>query len=220
MNTQTLSIARALPMIKALDQEINDFISQKLPLIGLSIGSVSKKPWAPNLVATKEEEARAAFQSNMDTYDNLVNKRRALKAAVNVSNALAKIKIDPFPEMTVAEALELKKSLKQREALALEIQRQVVALNTEANKLANAYQQAVQAQIKDLISPEMDQAARQTIWEETAKRLEATMAVSTLDPNGLVERYSKLIAENKVLKGEIDIRFTEHNTATMITINW
>lgn len=100
MTQETMTIHKALSELKLLDDRIQKAIAE-------NIGCVANKHSNEKINGIPLEEYEILIQSRYDKANDLINRRKAIKRAVVLSNAVTKVKISDI-EYTVAEAIEMK----------------------------------------------------------------------------------------------------------------
>ena len=118
---EKMTITRALTELKTLDKRI-----QKTTGSGVFI-SFQGKFHKPNEYSKK---GPAVYQSVMD----LLNRRKRIKSAIVSSNAVTNVKICG-KEMTIAEAIETKSSIKHHEYLIGQLKRQYADANRSVENI-------------------------------------------------------------------------------------
>ncbi len=215
-NTTTLTITRALTLIKSLDNEIKTYFDQERILISALIGT--KEKTVLRMIQNKEE-LTAKIQSDYDGLNALVNKRRAIKNAVVLSNATCLINIDN-KVITVAEAIELKNQLPIKESILKAYRNQYSQvqkfLDKNANELETRILELVKYQTNEDTTAE-DKLKMLTIVRENEEK---NSLAKLYDPINLVEKITQLENEIRTIKNELDYVLSEHNATTTISVNY
>lgn len=100
MTTEKMTVHKALAELKLLDDRINKAIAE-------GIYCVANKHSNDKINGIPLDEYTKAMQGRYDKAVDLINRRKAIKRAVVLSNATTKVKIADV-EYTVAEAIEMK----------------------------------------------------------------------------------------------------------------
>jgi len=201
-----LTITRALVELKTLDSRITKLVDTT------SFIAMKTKNKNYNLV---EEDYKKNVMASYQSLNDLIARRDSIKNAIVLSNATTQVTV-AGKTMTVANAIEFKKTIEYKKKI-LEImkkQRQAVTIESENHK------QKVQAKIDDNIriicgkDTKPDTNTIQTISDGIAKG----DPVEIYDPLGL----DVLIKELEELTGEftanIDYVLSESNALTKITV--
>lgn len=117
MTHESMTVHRAMVELKTIDKRIAKEIDN-------ASFCTSAKVNTKKLFGQPAEEFYRQAQSGFDSITGLINRAAAIKAAISVSNAKTKIKVNE-QEMTVAEAISLKQNLiplRQKLLNALNIQ--------------------------------------------------------------------------------------------------
>lgn len=101
MNTETMTIHRALVELKTLDARITKTINETTFV-------TSNKHSNTKINGKSIEDFTKSVKENISSIRTLINRREALKKAVTQSNAVTKVTVGGI-EYTVAEAIEAKK---------------------------------------------------------------------------------------------------------------
>lgn len=100
MTKETMTVHKALAELKLLDNRIDKAIAE-------GVYCVAKKHSAEKIGGVTLDEYISIMQGRYDKANDLINRRKAIKKAVVLSNAVTKVKIADV-EYTVAEAIEMK----------------------------------------------------------------------------------------------------------------
>lgn len=102
MTQQKMNVHKALCEVKMLDKRIAEEINN-------AVFCGANKHMDKKISGKSIEEAKTSMRSEYNKIDDLIRRRNAIKKAISLSNAIAKITVGD-KEMTVAEAIELKNS--------------------------------------------------------------------------------------------------------------
>lgn len=102
MTKETMTIHKALTELKKLDSRIKE-VNRACKLVGYKKNSQSK------IDGQTIQGVKADMKADYDKLNDLINRRKAIKRAITLSNATTTIKVNDL-EMTVAEAIEYSKS--------------------------------------------------------------------------------------------------------------
>lgn len=100
MNTEKMTVHKALAELKLLDDRIDKAIAD-------GVYCVANKHSNDKINGVPLDEYTKTMQGRYDKASDLINRRKAIKRAVVLSNATTKVKIADV-EYTVAEAIEMK----------------------------------------------------------------------------------------------------------------
>lgn len=211
-----ITLTRALSLIKSIDQEIKTYFDQERILISALIGN--KERIATKMIKDKEE-LTSRIQSDYDTLNNLMNKRRAIKNAIVLSNATSTVNIND-QEITVAEAIELKNHLPVREHVLKAYRNQYSAtqkfLDKNASEVENRINELIKIQVNEDTKPE-DKLKIMDIIRENENN---TSLATLFDPINLIDKIKKTETEINNIKSELDYVLSEHNAVTTITVSY
>lgn len=209
--TQTMSIHAALGELKKLNQRI-DNKNRSLLLIGAKKKSNDKVVTTDYTREQFEEKVRAELES----HEADVTRFGRIKAAVVLSNAVTKLLVGT-KEMTVAEAIETKSTIKYKKDLlsrmkskrreiysSVEMYNERVENNLD-NQLASLGVKDKNSSAAENLSSFMDQYRNQNAWE-------------VIDPLKLDERITALEEEILEFETNVDVALSQSNALTTITI--
>ena len=201
-----ITITRALAQVKSL----NDRIAR-----GSNVAFITTLAGGKHATGTKEQEVAATLAASLQSVQDLIAQRNALKGAIIKSNATATVTINGATT-SVAEAIERKGSI-QLEQVLLQNLRQQLAQSTRTVEQAN-----VQVNLR------LDQLLQTTVGKDR-KVDEAEVAgirdpflkaneVKLLDPNKLQVVIDKLQASIEGFLLEVDYALSEVNATTKIEV--
>lgn len=206
-----ISINRGLSELKLLDNRIRKSIESRF--IDIKVANQDRLWKTPTLVKDFEE----LVKSNLQSIHDLMERRKAIKSAISISNAMTKVMISN-KEYTVAEAIERKSSIEYEKCL-LDILRRdfryaLKEINDYNERLENKISDSIDAMIssdsknKDLI----EQANK--FAEEQRKSKKLVM----VDPIDIEKYISNLDKEIDEFLSEVDFVLSESNAKTLINI--
>lgn len=209
-----MSITRALAEIKRIDDSVQRELSGST-FVAVSIGlNANAKLMGVGTI----EQTKAKIQSSFDSLNNLFVKRERLKAAVVRSNAATTITLGN-KVVTVAEAIELKKSIESKRSLlntmqyALQNARNVVA--TQSAKLETE----IETSYQNLLGNEkgkVDSDMLATITKSKREQKEPAL----IDPLNIEGKIEWLTKEVSLVDTELDFLLSEANAKTEIEVDF
>lgn len=208
-----ISITRALAEVKSLDDRIAKAV-QSGAFVAVTQGKGDRRRMTSTSasIQTVEQSIKSAYMSITD----MINRRKALKAAVIRSNAETTVTIGTV-SMTVAEAIERKNSIKLEGLLVHTIQRQLGAANQQVavanQKLADDVEKATSAAYgsdKTKLTPEM--------FESIAAPRRTEYEAAVLDPLSMTTGLTAMMDAVDSFITEVDFVLSESNAKTTITV--
>lgn len=203
----TISVADALGRLKIMSNRIDD--ATKQPFI--AVRTAGRIPGFVSALAF-ETEARAAFQSVVALLANYAT----LKAALVESNATTTVTIGN-QTMTVAAAIERKKSIVQDQALLAvftvqltQAQRSVDVQNTQVAQVADKQAIAFFGDKTEKTTAEYMQFVAHYIQQNGSQ---------LIDPLDLKARIRVLADSTQTFLANVDLMLTTSNVRTEITID-
>lgn len=203
-----MSITRALSELKLLDKKI-----EKATINALFVATaVGKKPVKGfESVVEFEGTAKSQYQS----LEDLIKRRQTIKSEIVKSNANTLVVIGGV-EMTVAEAIERKTSIKYEEKLLFIMKRQFEATvdkaESENNRVKDRLDQLLEAQFGK------DSKTKNEETEAISKQFFETNEVKVIDPLKLRVKIEELEEKIDNFHSEVDHVLSDSNTLTKIEI--
>lgn len=207
---EKMTITRALAELKLLDSRITDKINASSFTTALQAG---QKIFGRLTIEEFKSQSAAALQSVLD----LIARRDAIKKAIVLSNAKTRVKIGSG-EMTVAEAIERKASIKYEKLLLSQLTRQLKSAEVEitrGNETANnkALEAINNAFGKETIkNPDSD--VYKSIYDSTYNRLKFEL-VDAISIGQLIQELSESIQD---FESNIDFELSTSNATTFIEV--
>ena len=203
-----VTVTRALTQVKTLDERIANFAQKSEPVVSYKIG---QKSAGGRPVQEVEQLVTASFQSVKD----LIAQRNTIKAAIIRSNSDTVVSIAGV-QMTVAEAIERKSSIRLEAALLQTMKAQLGAATVKVEQLnrqmeADLQQLMVAAVGKDRVVTEGELSA---IRDPFITQKQATL----IDPLDLAKQIALLDATIVGFTSEVDFVLSESNAITKIVI--
>lgn len=213
MTTMTMTVTRALAELKFLDDRINRAIMTGT-FIGISIGRDDSKK---TNTGASVDEATKVITASHQRVESLIANREKIKRAIIRSNSETKVKIVD-QEITVAEAIELKKSVVYRESYINAMRNAVHAARINVNAGNTALDTAINQSVNTVYGNDkgkVDAAMYDAVAVPQKKQKEHAL----LDPckvDELIEKQSEIVDS---IKKELDFILSESNAKTNITID-
>lgn len=212
MNTEKMTIHRALAELKLIDSKIDKAVALIEPtgvmqMDKLVNGFYKKEDFEAN--------ARSRYQSVVD----LINRKIKIKSAIVTANAVTKVKIGEV-EMTIAEAINFKTVITAKRNLITVLTNQHRAVKAKYTTENENINRVALDNAKIMIGKQGDNGVKPTdndvknIVEPFVKRNEYHL-VDPLDAEKLIE---KLQNEVNTFEMEVDAALSEINAITIIEL--
>lgn len=210
-----MSITRALAEIKRLDDRINREIMNGT-FVGVTVGKNQlRKMHQGNQTIS---DAEAAIKGSFQRVDALMRNRERIKAAVVKSNATVEVTIGDRT-LTVAEAIELKKSVSLKETYLVQLRRHLQAATINIEAIREKMQQSIDRSIDAVYSSGSTQKVTSEQYDAVAKPQEERSTPALLDPADIASRITALEADVSLVKTELDFVLSESNARTDIDVD-
>ena len=203
-----MSITRALVELKTLDNRIIKAIDSIMP-VALVTGKGS-----PRGFKTTEEftaKAKESYQSAVD----LMNRRSVIKGAIVKANAETVVTVGG-KEMTIAQVIEKKNSIKYDRALLNTILRQYTTILNQSTQIENDVEMKLQRLLE--VNFGKDSKAKPDEFDAIAKPFKEANMPTIIDPLGANTLIEKLQKEISDFESEVDFTLSEINAKTEIEV--
>ena len=199
-----ITLTRALSELKRLDNQITERIN-KTQFISVK-GEMRDPPVSMKKVV-------ATHQS----IEDLIEYRRKLKSAIIMSNAVTVVNICDR-EMTVAEAIEEKQSIKHKRTLLSAMRRQYAAAQVEIDTQNNNVRRKLENELlaQNAKSASSDETASARHFQEMQKSYKNLHTIKFHDPLGLESKIEKLDKYINDFTTEVDHVLVESNAVTRV----
>ena len=211
MNTDTISITRALKELSVLDKRLVKGVGN-LTLVDITQGKFKGKA-LKSQITVSEFERNAV--SSYESFGDLLKRRISLKNAIVTSNANTNVNISGT-NFTVAEAIEQKNSIGIKKALLLELKRQKTLIDGE---LATSRVQ-LDANLDKFIEQNLgkDRKTNKDDFDNIAKPYIEANELTMVDPINIAAQIETLETEIENFETNVDIVLAESNAKTVVTI--
>lgn len=199
------SVTQALAELKLLDKRIGAYTSNSVQWVDVSVKT------SPVDVARFEARVNAEYQSVQD----LIKRRQTIKQAVILSNARTRVKVADWGG-TIAEAIELKKSLDYKKNLLERMRSNLLLVRTRLQQ----EETNLQARLDRLLSSELGKDVKtnpETIQSIT-KSFYENNKVAFVDPLHLQYKIRDLEVEIESFETNVDWVLSEANGRTTIDV--
>lgn len=207
-----ISVTRALATLTKVDGKIEKRIDQ-LNTVQIAKGTEDHRSIPGSLIsiADFETSAKADFQGLKD----LLAVRDELKAKVVQSNAVTLVTVGG-KEMTVAQAIEGKRTVAYKELLLSKLKAQYNFAQNRLNKEVADFETKLEQARAPYISRDKAPDPEQIKTVEGPTRLMSTPSI--VDPLGLADVIRNLEAEIEDFKSNVDFVLSESNARTEVEI--
>lgn len=212
--TTTMSVTRALAELKRLDDKTSRAISGAT-FIGVQIG-MDGQAQVYNAKGTTVDQLKATIQSAYDSVSDLFNQRAKIKAAIVKSNAETVVNVGGR-SMSVAEAIELKKSIENKRLLLSMMQRQSSSAQQLVSQLDAKLEADIDSNLKTVYGSDKSKQDA-SAYDMIAKPQKAAKAPTLIDPIKLVDKIAMVTEEVSLVDTELDFTLSESNARTTITV--
>lgn len=207
-----ISITRALATLKSIDTKITKQ-TDRLDAIAVTDGQGEFRKLVAKAGTVDQFSEKAATQ--LQSLTDLLTQRDAMKAAIIQSNAVTTITVGS-KTVTVAQAIEQKRSVVLRQALLAKIKSQVNLGNALLTKRTAEFEVGLSVKLDTLLG--RDRATKGEDVEGITKPLRERGEPSLLDPVGLAAYADTLETEIDDFLTEVDFALSESNARTEIEI--
>ena len=209
-----MSVTRALAELKRLDDRLNRMTTDQSIFVSVAVGQGDKQKVLG--VSDTVQNVVSQIQSNRDRVNSMIEQRAKIKAAVVASNAATKVKLGSR-EMTVAEAIELKKSIDVQRNMLATYRRQVIQANALVAKQNAALEAQIETNLATIYGNEKGKVDA-SMFEAIAKPQREQKEASLIDPIKINDLIKSLEDEISLVETELDFSLSEINAKTEIDI--
>ena len=209
-----MSVTRALAELKRLDDRLNRMTTDQSIFVSVAVGQGDKQKVLG--VSDTVQNVIAQIQSNRDRVNSMIEMRAKIKAAVVASNAATKVKLGTR-EMTVAEAIELKKSIEVKRNMLATYRRQVIQANALVTKQNAALEAQIETNLATIYGNEKGKVDA-SMFEAIAKPQREQKEASLIDPIKINDVIKSLEDEISLVETELDFTLSESNAKTEIEV--
>lgn len=200
-----ISVTRALAEIKSLNDRIEK-ATRQAAFISITVGG--------KMVNGGDLQAQTlALKANLQSVQDLIARRAAVKGAIIRSNAVTTVTINGV-ELSVAEAIERKGSIEKERTLLAVLTQQLGRVRTEVERNNVAMQGRIDTMLQAAVGKE--RKATEEELEAISKPYTASNITSPLDPSGLEAVIAKLESDINGFVFEVDFVLSEANAKTLI----
>lgn len=209
-----MSVTRALAELKRLDDRLNRMTTDQSIFVSVAVGQGDKQKVLG--VSDTVQNVIAQIQSNRDRVNSMIELRAKIKAAVVASNAATKVKLGAR-EMTVAEAIELKKSIDVKRNMLSTYRRQVIQANALVSKQNATMEAQIEMNLATIYGNEKGKVDA-SMFEAIAKPQREQKEASLIDPIKINDLIKSIEEEISLVETELDFTLSESNAKTEIEI--
>lgn len=210
---QLVSVTRALALLKQTDERIQRAMQDKFVDVSIGKGTNRKAQRGSDSIEVVEKN----IQASVDSVRDLLERRAVIKAAIVGSNAKESMFVCG-KYVTVAEAIEMKRSVEYKRQLLAVMKQQLLQSTNQVTTL----NQQMEAQIDTLAatmltsdkSTKIDPAVLAAIGEPQRNQKQASL----IDPTNLSTFIKKLEDEVSEIDTELDFSLSEINAKTQILV--
>lgn len=209
-----MSVTRALAELKRLDDRLNRMATDQSIFVSVAVGQGDKQKVLG--VSDTVQNVVSQIQSNRDRVNSMIEMRAKIKSAVVASNAATKVKLGAR-EMTVAEAIELKKSIDVKRNMLATYRRQVIQANALVAKQNAALEAQIETNLATIYGNEKGKVDA-SMFEAIAKPQREQKEASLIDPIKINDLIKSLEDEISLVETELDFTLSESNAKTEIDV--
>jgi hypothetical protein len=204
MATQ-MSVTQALPELKLLNRRIEKLMTNVYNWCKVS----------HNGAPVDKEKHKTETQSQLQSFNDLVNRRNVIKRAIILSNAQTIVKVGNW-EGTVAEAIEYKHSIDTKREILRTMKDSLSTAREEYERMKGQ----VDGRLERLLQSELGKDVKTN--PETIHALTTTFRennkVELIDPLDLASKITTLEEEIDTFETNVDWVLSESNGKTLITV--
>jgi len=201
-----ISVTRALAQVKSL----NDRIAR-----ATAVPFTTTITGGKHATGKPVQEVEVTLKSSLQSVQDLIAQRKALKSAIVRSNALTTVEIAGV-QMTVAEAIERKASIGLEQTLLQQLRGQVAQVNAAVERSNVEMTKRLDQLLTTAVGKER-QATTQEL-EAISAPFKAQNEAKAVDPNDLPKVIEAMATEIDAFLLEVDYALSERNATTIIEV--
>ena len=213
MTTETMTVHKALCELKILDERIMKRMNE------LTFCK-SNKHSNPKIDGKTLETWGANVKENYQSVTDMINRRKAIKKAIVLSNAVTKVVIDDV-EYTVAEAIEMKNHGLSFEQILLRDMKQQYAKELAFIEIQNGdkLEQNANAYVMGLYGNK-DMKNLSEDAETDKKKYIASNSFDLVDPLNCDQKIKELESKIDSFMAEVDSALSVSNAVTILEVSY
>lgn len=213
MTRETMTIHKALSELKVLDARIETAINTP-------VYCCAKKHSADKVAGTDVTQIKKNIRSYYDKAVDLINRRKAIKRAVVLSNAVTKVSVFGV-EYTVAETIEMKNhGIEFEQRLSSAMKRDYTkAQETISKENGNGLEERAD-QYVTIIYGQKDSKTNAADIEKVRNDFITSNQFELVDPIGVLEKIDYIDKITSGFLSEVDSQLSVSNALTEITIEY
>lgn len=215
MNTEKMTVHKALAELKIIDDRINK-------AIGNTVFVEAVKNGTDKINGIDIEDFKNNIKSGFQKANDLINRRNAMKRAVVLSNATTKVTIGG-KEYTVAEAIEMKNhGMDGKKALLRDMSYEYSRSNVKFNEYSGEnLEQRANDYVQNILRSQGDSS------DKDSKQIQAlhdafveTNQFIMIDPLHIADKIEELENEIHEFEVEVDAALSVSNAITVIEFEY
>jgi hypothetical protein len=214
VTTNTMTICRGLAALKWYDDRITREMTGNV-FIGVTVGKGALQE--PLIGSGSVDQQTKNIQSAFDSIESLIDHRQKIKAAIVVSNAKTLVTLGG-KEMTVAEAIELKKSVQYKQQFLQVLISQFNQCNMQVKSQNDKLETAIDSMVAQVMGASDKGKVDTTSYEAVAVPQRNAKEAALLDPKNIAEKIKALTEEISLIETELDFVLSTSNAITTIEV--
>lgn len=208
-----MSVTRALAEIKRIDEKLSR-LSMEGTWVGIQVGRGANATVAGSNV----EATSKTIVSSWDQFQSLLKNRQELKRKIVQSNAVTQLTVSGV-QMSVAETIELKKSIEsKRQLVNIMSQRYTQAINL-VNAANTKLESTIETMVSQVLGTDKNKVSQADI-DTVASAQKAQKEQALIDPLEIVTKINTMKDEISVVDTELDFLLSESNARTEIEVDF
>lgn len=210
-----ISVTRALAELKKFDNQIEREIRSGT-FLAITIGKDTQKKVLNSQDSV--ETVKAKIQGTFDSIESLMKRRDELKGKLVLSNATTRVQV-AGRDITVAEAIEFKKSIANRQMLVSQLQSVKFNANSQVQTLNAKVEETIEKNLSAVYGSEKGKLS-DTDYAAIAnpqKNAKEAAILEVVDVATLIDEMTKTI---EAVNTELDFILSEQNARTLIDVSW
>lgn len=216
MTTETMTLTRALAETKSIQDRLGRLLDQSY-FVTIAQGQGSNKKIAMTSMLDKTvEAAERQIQANFQSATDLISRYQLIKRALILANAATEITI-AGKRMTIAEAIERKKSIEMEKSLLLVLRQQYKGGVSTVEQLNNRLNDTIEKGITQLYGSDRTKITEEQL-QVVSQAKKQDFEPFLVDPLSISKKIEELTESIENFLTEINFSLSEVNAKTVVEI--
>lgn len=213
----SMTLTRALAELKSIEGRFAAAVDSSM-FVSIAIGQGERKrPGVAHLASQSVDEIATRIKSSYQSVSDLLSLHAAIKSSLLIANATTNVTI-AGETMTIAEAIERKRSIKMHEHLLEKMRVQHMRVAGDFDTLTTRMNQGIDQAQTSVFGGDKSKANAEELDAIRRSRLKE-FEPSIIDPLSILTLIDEKMKAIQSFKTEVDFALSEVNAKTTITVS-